>query len=322
MGFQLVTGVPLVDLYRGGYAESTHTGSVVVLEPDGRVSHAVGSVGTPVLPRSANKPMQAVAMVRSGLDLTGADLALAAASHSGEPEHVRRVQAILRRTGLEVEDLQCPADYPINEAARDGLIRLGLATSPVYMNCSGKHTAMLRTCRHNDWPADTYLDPAHPLQQQIAETIADLAGEPVAGEAVDGCGAPVLALTLVGLARSFSRLAQAEAGTPECAVATAMRDHPFLVAGTGREDTGLMGGVPGLLMKGGAEGVHAFALSDGRAVALKVDDGAQRARVPLLLAALAHLGVDVTGLASPEPVLGGGVPVGELRVRPALFPPT
>jgi L-asparaginase II len=151
----------------------------------------------------------------------------------------------------------------------------------------------------------------------IRATVEELAGETVSAIGVDGCGAPIFALSLSGLARAFARLVTAAPGSVERRVADAMRANPFLVAGTGREDTQLMTAVPGLLVKGGAAGVHAAALPSGAAVALKIDDGAAAARVPLLLAALARLGVDPHQLTSvpAAAVLGGGRPVGEIRVR-------
>jgi L-asparaginase II len=185
----------------------------------------------------------------------------------------------------------------------------------VTMNCSGKHTAMLTTCVRAGWPTSGYESPDHPLQQALASAVASLTGEPIAHTGVDGCGAPLFAFSLTGLARAFGRLAAAADG-PSSEVASAMRAHPWLVAGTGREDTVLMSGVEGLIAKAGAEGVQAFALPDGFAVAIKMDDGAKRACAPLAVEALRYLGADVSGLAelaAPE-VLGGGRPVGEVRV--------
>jgi L-asparaginase II len=152
------------------------------------------------------------------------------------------------------------------------------------------------------------------VQRAIRAAVEDLAGESVEGVTVDGCGAPLFALSLTGLARAFARLATA-AGGSEQRVATAMRSHPDLVGGTGRDITLLMQGVPELVAKDGAEGVQAAALPDGRCLALKVDDGAGRARAPLAVAALERLGVDVAAVASlrTPPILGHGEPVGELR---------
>jgi L-asparaginase II len=163
----------------------------------------------------------------------------------------------------------------------------------------------------NGWPLETYLDPKHPLQVAIAEAVADLAGETIAAAGVDGCGAPVLALSLTGLARAFQRLVEAAPGSFERRVADEMRAHPELVAGTGADDTVLMGAVQGLLAKGGAEGVVAVAVPGRGAIAIKVDDGGMRARTPVLLDELRRLGVEVPVIE--ELVLGGGEPVGQVR---------
>ncbi|MET7990122.1 asparaginase [Amycolatopsis sp. NPDC005232] len=302
----------LVEVERSGLVESVHRGSLVITAPDGSVIHEVGDVTSPVFPRSSTKPLQGVGMLRAGLDHDGADLALACGSHSGEPGHVERVAAMLAAAGLDESALACPPAYPLHEPT------MHAATEPlrVTMNCSGKHAGMLATCVAAGWPTDGYEQPGHPLQKALADTVVELTGEPIATTGVDGCGAPLFAYSLTGLARAFGRLVQASAGSEELRVADAMRAHPWLVAGTDREDTALMGAVPGLLSKIGAEGVLAFALADGTAVALKMSDGAKRGCAPLAVAVLAYLGVDVSdleALANP-PVLGGGRPVGRLRV--------
>ncbi len=240
-----------------------------------------------------------------------ADLALISGSHFGEPFHVRRVREILEAAGLGEDALRCPASLPLAEDARDDWLRAGGGPERVLMNCSGKHAGMLATCVVNDWPLETYRDPGHPLQVAVAEAVADLAGERIAATGVDGCGAPVLALSLTGLARAFERLVLAEPGSHERRVADEMRAHPELVAGTGADDTVLMAAVPGLLAKGGAEGVVAVAVPGRGAIAIKIDDGGMRARTPVLLDELRRLGVDVPVIG--EPVLGGGEPVGEIR---------
>jgi L-asparaginase II len=191
------------------------------------------------------------------------------------------------------------------------------------MNCSGKHAAMLATCVAAGWPTASYTEPDHPLQLEIRRAIERLAGEPVTAVGVDGCGAPLFALTLAGLARAFGALVRAEPGSPERRVADAMRAHPTWTSGTARPDRRLMEAVPGLLLKSGAEGVEGLALADGRAAAFKIDDGdgARRARTVVTVALLRALGADarpgadeavLDGLASPE-VLGGGRKVGEIR---------
>ncbi|MFI5906332.1 asparaginase [Dactylosporangium sp. NPDC051541] len=305
-------GELLAEVVRNDVVESRHHGSVVVLGPDGEVATWAGDVLGPVFPRSAVKPLQAVGMLRAGLDLGGEDLALVAASHRGQGVHLAGVKSILDRSGLTAQDLRCPPDYPLAEDARDSVVRAGHGRERLFMNCSGKHAGMLRTAQLNGWPLETYLEPDHPLQRGLTDTMADLAGEPIAATAVDGCGAPTPAFSLRGLAGSFLRLVTAPPGTHERAVADAMREHPLLVSGEDpvEDDTRLMRAVPGLLLKGGAEGVAAAALPGVGAVALKIDDGAMRARFPVLAAAYARLGVNLPGQV---PVLGGGRPVGMVR---------
>lgn len=301
----------IAEVVRSGFVEGHHRGSVVALDSAGDVVYERGEIDAPMLPRSSNKPLQAVGMLRAGLDFTGEDLALACASHSGEPGHVKQVLELLQAAGLHEDDLACPPDFPLHVPS----MRDAAEPRRVMMNCSGKHTAMLTTCVRAGWPTADYETPDHPLQQAIAAAVSELTGEPIAHTGVDGCGAPLFAFSLTALARAFGRVAVGADG-PSRAVASAMRTHPWLVAGTGREDTELMSAVDGLIAKGGAEGVQAFALPDGFAVAIKVDDGNKRACAPLAVEALRHLGVDVSsldGLAHGS-VLGGGRPVGEVRV--------
>jgi L-asparaginase II len=312
----------LIEAVRSGFVESVHRGALVITNPDGSVRTAVGDTDIPVFPRSSNKPLQALGMLSAGLEIGDADLALACASHNGEPGHVERALALLAAHGLGEQALHCPPDYPLHEDSRVAAIRNWPGKRRAAMNCSGKHAGMVATCTQRGWPLANYEDPEHELQQVIAETVGKLIGEPIASTAVDGCGAPLFAFSLTGLARAFGKLVTAEDG-PERRIADVMRAHPWLVAGTGREDTLLMLTVDGLLAKGGAEGVHAVALPDGTAIALKVDDGAARPRNPLLVAALDTLGalpdnpaarsvLDGLGRGYGE-VLGGGRPVGELR---------
>src|SRR6478752_4469161 len=207
-------GLPVVaEIVRSGFVEGHHYGSVVALAADGSVDWSVGEVAAPVLPRSSNKPIQALAMVELGLDLPPDLLALACASHSGEPFHVEGVRRLLTAVGLTEADLQTPPDYPLDDAAREQVIRQGGSKAPVLMNCSGKHAAMLATCAFNGWPTSSYLDPDHPVQRGIAAAFAEITGEPVAVTAVDGCGAPLLSTSLVGLARAFGRVARGVDGS-------------------------------------------------------------------------------------------------------------
>ncbi len=312
--------VVIAEIVRSGFVEGHHYGSWVLVAPDGSVVSSAGEVTSPMLPRSSNKPIQALGMLRAGLELDGELLALACASHSGEPFHIDGVRRILAGAELAESDLQTPPDYPLDDRTREEWIRAGGERAPILMNCSGKHAAMLATCVANGWPTESYPDRTHPVQEAIAATFAELTGEPVAHVAVDGCGAPLLSTSLTGLARAFSRLATASTG-PEHRVAEAVRRHPEYVSGTTRDELALLRAVPGSIAKAGAEGCYAVALPDGRALALKTDDGAARAR-PVVMAALLRRfevdtepGVDTTALrrTGDWPLLGGGRPVGEIR---------
>ncbi|SDL09787.1 asparaginase [Streptomyces indicus] len=305
----------LAEVVRSGFVEGHHRGSLVVLAADGSVEHAIGDVTAPVFPRSANKPMQAAGILRAGLDLAGERLALTAASHSGEPFHLDLVRKMLAEQGLAETQLQCPPDLPLDPVEAETYLAGGRTRERVTMNCSGKHTSMIAACVRAGWPTESYLDPAHPLQQLIREVVEEAAGERVASIGTDGCGAPLMALTLPGLARAFRHFVLAAPGTAERRVADAMRAHPEYVAGTRRPDTWLMREVPGALSKMGAEAVQAVALPDGRALAFKIDDGATRALGPVLARALDLMGVEasVVERIGASPLLGGGVPVGEIR---------
>ncbi|MEV7019957.1 asparaginase [Streptomyces sp. NPDC093991] len=311
---------PVAHLIRGGVVEGVHYGSVVVLDADGRVAFRLGDPEAAFYPRSALKPVQAVAMVRAGLPLDGELLSLAAASHSGEERHLDGARRILEHAGLTEDHLRNVPDLPFDPAVRDTWVRAGRGPSRLAQNCSGKHAAMLYTAKLNGWSLDDYLDPAHPLQRAVAETVEDLTGRRVATVTVDGCGAPLFAVSLEGLARAAARIVGALPGTPEGRVADAMRTHAEMASGAGRDVAALMRAVPGLLAKDGFEGVQVAALPDGRAVAVKIADGAGRARVPVTAAALARAGVDPARLTAfaGETVLGGGRPVGGIRPVSAL----
>lgn len=305
----------LAEVVRSGFTEGHHRGSLVVLAADGSVEWTLGDPAAPVFPRSSNKPMQAAAILRAGLDLSGERLALAAASHSGERFHLDLARTMLAEHGLSTDDLRTPPDLPLDPVEAEAYLAAGHVRERITMNCSGKHAAMLAVCVRNGWDTATYLDPAHPLQRLVHQVIEEAAGEPVAAVGTDGCGAPLMAIGLVGLARAFRSFVLAEPGTAERRVADAMRAHPEYVAGTRRPDTWLMREVPGTLSKMGAEAVQAVALADGRALAFKIDDGSGRALGPVLARTLELLGVDapVVSRIGRAPLLGGAAEVGEIR---------
>jgi L-asparaginase II len=311
---------PIAVATRSGVDESLHHGAGVVVAADGSIASALGDPELTVYPRSALKPLQAEAMVEAGLDLPPRLLAVVAASHSGERTHLDAVLEILDRYDVTVEDLGNTPARPFGEAARSAARAEGVEPSSLQQNCSGKHAGMLATCRINGWAIDSYLDPDHPLQELIADSIDRLAGRPggsVADIGVDGCGAPTHVMPLVDVARSLGVLTR-----DGSAATTAMSAEPFYVGGTDRDVTLWMEAVPGLVAKEGAAGVMVLALPDGRAAAAKVADGSDLARQAVTVEMLRRLGVDVDGALAPTrdrvavPVLGHGAAVGELTALP------
>ncbi|MEK7292713.1 MAG: asparaginase, partial [Actinomycetota bacterium] len=275
--------VELAVTTRSGRDESLHYGAVVTLGVDGSIQHELGDSSVVVYPRSSNKPIQATAMVSAGLVLPPRLLALVCASHDGRPEHLAAVREILSKASLTEAALGNTADLPLNPDASEEVVRRGGVRTALQMNCSGKHAGMLATCVHNKWPHDmSYLTVDHPLQRRITQVMLDLSGEEHTPIGVDGCGAPAHAMSLLGLARAFRAIAMAPEHSPAATVAVAMRSYPELVGGPRRDVTLLMQGIPGLMAKDGAEGVFAAALPDGRTVALKISDGANRARPPVM----------------------------------------
>ena len=300
---------------RSSVVESRHFGSLVAIAGDGSIAARLGDADASVLPRSTVKPLQALACLVAGAELSGPELAIAGGSHTGHDSHVEVVRAMLQRVGLDESFLGCPADWPEDEGTRERLIATGSPRSRIRMNCSGKHAAMLAACVVNGWDVSTYLDPANPVQQVVRATFERLTG-PVEHVAVDGCGAPLFSTRLEGMARAFRALVLAPNGTPERAVADAMRSNPFFVGGHPHPNSDAMLRVHGLLAKGGAEGVIAAAAATGETVAMKIIDGNPRATTLVALTVLGALGVDVSRASAlmELPVLGGGFQVGEITV--------
>jgi L-asparaginase II len=317
----------LVEVERAGFVESRHLGAVAVAEADGTVQVAVGDPAMPIYLRSCAKLPQALAVwglgVERELGLDSLALAGAAGSHAGEPEHVASVRKVLAAAGLQERALRCPPALPRNRDARLAVD----APAAVYHNCSGKHAYMLAGAVARGWDPERYTAPEHPVQAVVSDTIADLAGVAIEHVGVDGCGVPVHALPLRGLATIYARLGCRAAAGEEgpAALVAALRRHPIMIAGSGELDTVLLEATGGrVLSKAGAEGsAAAVNLATGQGVAVKVLDGAPRARAPALVAALRALGwldereLEVALTAATSPVLGGGEPVG--IVRPAWF---
>ena len=304
----MTTGI-VAAVDRNGVDESFHHGTVVVAHPSG-CRALVGDIDTVIYPRSSLKPLQTTAMLDAGLRLDSRGLALACASHDGSPAHLAVVREVLAGAGRSEADLATTPDLPYDRGEAERVLAAGGGRTSLQMNCSGKHAAMIATCVAAGWPVDGHLEPDHPLQVHIAAIVERLTGD-VAHIGVDGCGAPTHAVPIGGLALAISAIA-AERGK----VWSAMTAHPELVGGPERPVSVLMRAVPGLMAKDGAEGVFVAGLLDGRAVVVKISDGASRAAAVVAAAALRTLGVDVPdevdALLAP-PVLGGGRTVGRVR---------
>lgn len=301
---------------RSDQQESYHFGALVALDASGEIELALGDPELAIYGRSSNKPMQAVAMLRAGLDLSPELLALTCASHSGTPAHLALALQILAAADLDEQALANTPDYPLDDDSMRAVVKAGGGKTPLQMNCSGKHASMVNTCVCNQWAFEDgeYLDVDHPLQRRITETIAELAVRDVPHIGTDGCGAPAHVLPLVGMAQAFRNIAIAPEPSDEYRVYEAMTKFPFNVGGPGRDVTTFMEMIPGLMAKDGADGVFVAAMPDGRAVALKIADGGDRARPVVMAAALAAIGIDVTNAQAAwrVPVLGHGHPVGEV----------
>lgn len=321
--FSASEAVELAHLVRSGFIESRHVGSAVVLSPEGEVVAKLGDITTPIFARSTLKPFQAIASMNAGAELQGAQVALASGSHRGSFEHMKVAQTILEEASLKADDLQCPAAWPADEESYHALIRAGHGKQRLAFNCSGKHAAFLWACVKSDWPIESYLDPSHPLQQLVMETVADYTGEEVAATGVDGCGAPVAAVSLTGLARAYSTLGSAieniHADARAATVATAMVDYPEYIQGINQPVTLLSELLDGIV-KNGAEGVFAIGLRSGASVAIKLLDGSSRANSLVAIALL-----EACGLIEPElaercisatvrPIMGGETAVGTLEI--------
>ncbi|RZU63548.1 asparaginase [Zhihengliuella halotolerans] len=317
MNTTLPRHAPVALQSRGDLVESVHYGSAVVLSSAGEVLYSIGDPDALFYPRSALKPLFAAGMHDAGAQLTHEQLALAAASHSGAARHQEVALSTLAAAGLDESALANSLDLPYGPAERAAFLAAGGSPTRLAQNCSGKHAALVALCAARGWPVAGYLQPGHPVADLLAGSVSTLTGAVPAVASTDGCGTPVYALTLTALARAFSRLATAPAGTGARAVADAMSAHPELVAGEGRDVTAFMRAVPGSIAKDGFEGIQVAALPDGTAVAVKVSDGGDRARMPVATAALLRAVCDAELAAALDPltrvsVLGGGEHVGWL----------
>ncbi|GAA4665966.1 asparaginase [Frondihabitans cladoniiphilus] len=314
--------VELAVLSRSGFDESRHLGAAVVVGPDGAVLRSLGDAAASIYPRSCLKPFQALTVLRSGVELDGPQAVLSTASHAGTPAHVDVVRSMLTRIDAIEENLLCPADWPGDRASA----RVATAPSRLFMNCSGKHAGFLLACAHNGWDPKHYDDIDHPLQEAARSTVAEFTGEAIDHAGVDGCGAPVFAVTLEGLARGIARLtgSVSTGADPRAAhLVSAVLQDPWALDGPGRANTVTIEEL-GVFAKLGAEGVMVMGTTEGTAVALKVLDGNLRAGTLAALHLLVDAGVvdaDAANRvleATTEKVLGGGVVVGELRAGAGL----
>ena len=313
---------------RGPLEESVHRVHVAVVNAEGRPLTSCGNANLVTFPRSSSKPFQAIPLALAHPDLPLDELAIACASHAGTPEHLQVVRRLLDRAGLDERALQCGTHPPFDPTAQAELIRTGQRLTPLHHNCSGKHAGMLLTCVTRGEDISGYVETTHPLQQEIHRLHAELGGTDDVRAGRDGCSVPALAMSVWAGARLFARLA-APGGPYAVAlerVYSAMTAHPFLVAGGGRLDTELMPRVVGCASKMGAEGYFGLALRDTPhgplGVAIKIEDGGERARPYATLAVLDALGV------AYDPVLRDLYPgelknfaghvVGEVRVRMEL----
>lgn len=322
--FAATDAVELAVVERSGFVESRHAGIAVVLSADGTVAEKLGDPGALILPRSSLKPLQALACLSAGAPLEGERLALATASHSGTDRHVGVVRDILSLAQVGEDALACPPAWPGDTATRDEMVRELGQPSRIRMNCSGKHAAMLLTSVVNGWDTEGYLSPAHPVQALVRETVERLTGEKAAATAVDGCGAPVYAITLFGLARAIHRIGTSSTTSPFAlhrsagALVEAVRADPWTIDGPGRPDTIAIERL-GVFAKGGAEGVMVMVAPDGTTAALKMLDGSGRAATAVALRLLERHGAlapaDVADTMSRLSlnVTGGGQDVGAIR---------
>jgi len=300
-------GEVLAKVTRGELVESLHLGHLIALNADGSTYLFKGSPELPIYPRSAVKSLQAAAMLKAGLKVEANELAIICASHSGSQKHIDLVTKMLTSRDISISQLKNVADKPLGE--KEKFTWGEKSVSQLAQNCSGKHAGMLITCQQNGWDMNSYLDLDHPLQVAIKNEIEALASEQVSAVSVDGCGAPLFAISLAGLARAISNLVKSKDDIYQ-QIVSACTKYPELVAGEGRLTTRLMQSVPGLFMKEGAEGVEVCALSDGRVIAIKIIDGSWRPVALIIMEIFKRWGVEMPD--ESVKIYGGGSVIGEV----------
>ena len=301
------TGDVLAKVTRGDLVESLHLGHLIVLNADGSTYLSKGSPELPIYPRSAIKSLQAAAMLKAGLKVEENELAIICASHSGSPVHIDLVTEMLTSRGITTSQLKNAVDKPLGE--KEKITWGDKVPSQLAQNCSGKHAGMLITCQQNGWDMNTYLDLNHPLQVAIKNEIEELSGEKVSSISVDGCGAPLFAISLIGFAKAISNLVKSKEDRYQ-QIFLACTKYPELVAGDARLTTRMMRAVPGLFMKEGAEGVQVCALSDGKVIAVKIIDGSWRPVAPIIMEIFKRWNVEMPD--ESVKIYGGASVIGEV----------
>lgn len=305
---------------RSGLIETTHHGAVAVVDMSGEVVASSGDIDTVFFLRSSAKPFQALIAQEAGAEMSRQQLALACASHDGDPVHISLVEQMLEEVGLDESVLRCPPSFPLGGRARDLVTAVDTEPRRVWHNCSGKHAAWLRSCVANSWPTDTYLEHEHPLQERIMALVTDVGRFPVDPVGIDGCGAPVLRTTVRAIATMFARLAGEERFGQ---VFAAMHNYPALVSGTGNGDAVIATGLHAAA-KRGAAGCVGVAVRDQFGVGAKSWDGMGQVAEMAAAHALASVMPPVPAVSnalklvmSPQ-VLGGGEAVGSFESRLVL----
>jgi L-asparaginase II len=333
-----MTNPVLVDVLRGAVVESAHRGAVAVFDADGKVVWEIGDTAMPVFPRSAVKAIQALPLIESGAaDAYGfgdKELALACASHSGEPAHAELARAMLAKAGLDETALECGTHWPLDHEATVAMARAGGTPNALHNNCSGKHAGFVCTCCHGGIDHHGYVKAGHAMQEMIREAMEAVTGAAHDGahRGTDGCSIPTYAVPLRNFALGFAKMVSGKGLGPVRAKAaqrllSACMAEPFLVSGTDRADMKLMQAAPGrIFVKVGAEGVYCAALPElGFGIALKCDDGAGRAAEVMIASVLAkllrkdaELSAALDKLASPDIESRIGAKVGMMRPAEAL----
>ncbi|WP_299916221.1 asparaginase [uncultured Roseobacter sp.] len=292
----MTQAAPMVEIWRGDFLESAHSGHAVICDASGQIVDAWGDPEATVLPRSSAKMIQALPLITSGAadqaNLTPEHLALACASHNGAAIHTERVDTWLQTLGLDDDALRCGPQLPDDRTAREGLICAHEAPCQIHNNCSGKHAGFLTLAKHMG-AGPEYVEADHPVQQACLEVFEATTRETSPGFGIDGCSAPNFACSLHGMARAMAHFAAAPSGSPEARLHEAMRLHPDLVAGEGRACTELMRAMNGqVAIKTGAEAFFIGILPEQKlGIALKIVDGTTRASECAIAAILVKLGV-------------------------------